>query len=291
MLTRLKNHFCDSNDSKASPVFSALFCLAFSGVFALGGGWARADMSDADYQAALRLAQKKVQRAQSLKLQSVHALSSGVIRNLYGQNYRVGDSWDVAAWSFANTMARMTIEPDHLQSKGGRGGLFHYEVTEVQAGATPSVTLRVTQSEGYGLTKPDARVQSLELRMDDRMNQSAKTYRITDRSGQLRTLPVIPEGVHSTVTGLEMFALDVPELLTAERAQATAIPALPEGLQRVAEAAGYHPDPARSVSYEQDDFFGRGVQAVWQQGQPWPAYLKTSNGVSILIRAGQARSS
>lgn len=264
--------------------------FAFPGIFP---AISRADMSDADYQAALKLVQKKALRLKkwntlsaSVSSPSGNALSSSLIRNLFGRMYRVGDQWDVAAWSFENTMARMTTDPTHLESKGGHGGIFHYEVTSVKTSPEPEVIILVTQLEEFGLKKPDARVRSLNLLMNDRMLQSRKTYRIEDREGKVHAVSVSPEGIHSSITRLELFPLDVPELLTADSRSTQAMPTLPEGLQAIASQASYHPGVDKSLSFDQDDFFGRGIQAIWRQGEPWPTYIKTSNGVSILIRKG-----
>jgi hypothetical protein len=262
-------------------VLSASF--VFSGIFP---AFSHADLSEDAYQAALKAADKKVQRQKSLNSQSANALSSSLIRNLFGRYYQVGDNWDVAAWSFDNTMARMTTDPAHLESKGGRGGVFHYQVIEVKNAPKPEVVIQVTQREEFGLHKQDARVQALKLSMNDTMLQSQKTYVMTDRSGATRSIKVSPDGIHSAITGLELFPLDVPELLTAESTQASSVPELPEGLRGIASQAGYHPAPGKCLWFEQDDFFGRPIQAMWQSGDPWPAYLKTSSGVSILIRKG-----
>jgi hypothetical protein len=264
----------------SSSVLAALTaCLVFPAV-------SHADLSEADYQAALKVAEKKVARQKSLNSQSGNALSSSLIRTLFGRYYQVGDHWDVAAWSFDNTMARMTSDPEHLEVKGGRGGIFHYQVVQVKPAPKPEVVIQVSQLEDFGMKKQDPKVQTLKLTMNDTMNQSQKTYVIADRNGSPKAIRVSPEGIHSSITSLELFPLDVPELLTAESTQASAVPALPLGLQAIASQAGYKPVAASSLWFEQDDFFGRPIQAMWQQGDPWPAYYKTTNGVSILIRKG-----
>jgi hypothetical protein len=252
-----------------------------------------ADMSDADYQAALSLAEKKVARTQghsaaraSLNSQHVNALSSSLIRALFGRTYQVGDHWDVASWSAGNTMARMTNDPEKLQLQTGRTALFRYEVVSVKPAPEPEVVLQVTQLENYGLKKVDARVKRLKLRFNDKMLTSRKTYEMIDSQGVARTLAVSPDAMHSAITPLELFPLDVPELTTAESSRPNALPTLPDALQSIADQTGYRLDLPKSSSFKQDDFFGREIQALWQQGEPWPSYLKTSNGVSILISKG-----
>jgi hypothetical protein len=263
-------------------------------ITALSPAISAADLPDADYQAAHAAAEKKVARTKarasrgsSLNSHHVNALSTSLIRNLFGRVYKVGDRWEVASWSASNTMARMTDDPEKLALRSGRTALFRYEVVSVAPAPSSEVTIQVTQLEGFGLKALDPRVKSLQLRFDDTMAQSRKTYEMTDSKGNLVRLAVSPDAMHSAITGLELFPLDVPELVTAESTTAPdAIPTLPDGLRAVASQAGYRPDLSRASSFRQDDFFGRGVQAIWQKGDPWPAYLKTHNGVSILISKG-----
>lgn len=256
-------------------------------ITAIFPGHSRADLSEEDYQAALKVAQKKVARQKSLNSQSANALSSSLIRTLFGRYYQVGDHWDVAAWSFDHSMARMTSDPESLQAKGGRGGIFHYEVVSVKTAPKPEVVIQVTQRDEFGVKKPDARVETLKLLMNDAMNQSEKTYSILDSAGRAKKIKVSPEGIRSSITPLELFPLDVPELLTAESKSGAPMPELPEGLRAIASKAGFRnvasPD---ALWFEQDDFFGRPIQALWQPGNPWPSYYRTTNGVAILIRKG-----
>jgi hypothetical protein len=192
----------------------------------------------------------------------------------------------VLAWSFDHTMARMTSDPASLDMKGGKGGVFHYEVISVKNDPKPEVIIHVTQREELGVKKPDARVVSLQLLMNDSMNQSAKTYLIKDSQGVAKRIPVSPDGIRSSITPLELFPLDVPELITAESKEASSMPELPVGLKPLATQAGFSTSPDHGLWFEQDDFFGRPIQALWKQGDPWPAYYRTSNGVSLLIRKG-----
>lgn len=284
-------------------IHTRIFCSCFSVMSLITGvfpAFLSADMSDADYQAALSLAEKKVARLKvqndaraSLNSQDVNArsstLTSSRVRSVFGRMYQVGDQWEVASWSAGNTMARMTNDPERLQLRTGRTALFKYEVLSVKPAPdspNPEIVLQVTQLEQFGLKKVDDRVKTLKFRFNDRMLTSRKTYEMIDSQGVVRTLAVSPDAMHSTLTPLELFPLDVPELTTAESARPESPPTLPDSLQAIATQSGYRLDLQKSRAFKQDDFFGRGIEALWQQGAPWPAYLKTSNGVSILISQG-----
>jgi hypothetical protein len=241
---------------------------------------------DAGYQAALKLAQKKVAKQKQFNSQSGSALSTSLIRNLFGRMYQVGDSWDVASWSETNPMAMKSSDAESVAHRRGRTALFHYEVVSVQPAPNQQIVLRVTQVESQAVKKIDPRVTSLKLVFNDRMLQGRKTYEMVDSQGATRLIAVSPNDMHSAITPMEMFALDVPELVTADSRRAQAMPELPDALRALKSGSGLRFDASRALEFEQDDFFGRPVNAIWQQGDPWPAYLKTSNGISILISKG-----
>ena len=257
------------------------FLSLASGVSLVFAGSVQASMSQDEYFAALKIAEKKVQRTQAMRTASANALSSSLLRSLFGRYYQVGDQWDVAAWRFDNPMSRKIGEGDLLKTKAVQGGIFRYEVVQVKNGANPQVNLKVTQLTEQGMVPVDPRVERLSLTMNDKLMQSDKTYYF---KGRAEGVKVSADGLRSGVTTLELFPLDVPEVSTAEKETATAMPELPENVRSVAEKAGYKPDLGRSLWFEQDDFFGRPIQILWQQGDPWPAYFKTTGGVAILLR-------
>ena len=243
-----------------------------------------AAMPEKDYMEALKLAEQKVLREKAAQLaisSSPGALSSTVIGSLYGHYYEKGDQWNVAAFLFDQTEARKISDPDYLKTKIKIGGIFHYEVDSVQTGAKPQVVLKVTQLSAYGLKPVDPHVESLSLTMNDQISQSEKAYSI---QGASEPVKVSPEGIHSAITLLELFPLDVPELLAAKRGTLPSLPQLPDAAGDFAKQVGFKPDLSQSAWYEQDDFFGRPVEILWHHGDPWPAYIKTANGIAILIR-------
>ncbi len=256
-------------------LFSVLFM--FSG---LACSSAMASMPEKDYLEALRIAQRKVDRQAALETgQTGGALSSSWILRLYGKHYAPGDQWDVIAWSFRPPTMRMTGAPDQLRMTA-QAAAFHYKVLSVNGGAHSSVTIEVTQTRNFGLTPPDPRVHRIKLTIENLTASTQKTYHF---EGQPEGALVSNE-IPSTMTPLELFPLNIPELSTARRENAEKVPVLPEFAQDLARKAGFSPQITRATWFHQDDFFGRPVEVLWEEGEPWPSFLRTANGIAILFR-------
>jgi hypothetical protein len=245
-----------------------------------------ANMSDAEYIAALKTAQQKIERERAANAahadgNNSNALSSSLLTKLMGRYYRVGDKWEVAAWNFDNAAMRRTDQPEYLTSKPRRGGVFRYEVVDVRTGAEPQAVIQVTQLNAHGLKPVDGKVERLILTMNDRMLQSEKAYQIAGRITR-----VSPNGIRSSLTPLELYPLDVPELVTAIQLEPEKMPELPPEIARV--VGSRKPDLSQSLWFEQDDLFGRPIQALWERGNPWPSYFKTTHGVAVLLRKDES---
>jgi hypothetical protein len=236
-------------------------------------------MSEKDYRDALKIVSDKIARTHETN--SASALSSPIIKAYFGRYYRVGDSWDVASWEIKNPLMSLTPIANGQSTKVGKGGIFHYEVKEVRNGASPQVVISVKQVSDFGMTPVDPKVEELTLTMSDRFVQTEKAYHL---KGNPEAIQVSPDGLHSRITPIELYALDVPEIATAVHNTPSSMPELPAQVQSLANRTNYHPALDQSTWLEQDDFFGRPVQILWQYGNPWPSYLKTSTGISILIR-------
>jgi hypothetical protein len=237
-------------------------------------------MSEKDYKNALKIVSEKIARVHQTV--SATALSSPIMKAYFGRYFRVGDSWDVASWELKNSLMSLAPVTSTSSPKVGRGGVFHYEVKEVRNGESPTVVISVRQVSDLGMTPIDPKVEELTLTMSDRFVQTEKAYRFKDSPEPVK---VSPDGLRSRITPLELYALDVPEIATAIRNTPSSAPELPAAVQSVANRVGYHPTLDQSTWLEQDDFFGRPVQILWQYGNPWPSYLKTSNSISILLRS------
>jgi len=230
-----------------------------------------------EYQDMLRIAQRKVDRLKALGAGSAGALSTSLVMSVLGRYYQVGDHWDVLAWQISSTMAAMTSEPVKYRYHAGK---FHYEVIEVKPGNPSQVAVRITQETGASLPAADPRVQWLDLTMTSQFSQDSKIYHFRNQNDYSAS----PNGVHSNVSILELFPLDVPDIYTAERSTPSALPDLPVEIKDQATAAGYSAQLSQSSWFDQEDLFGRPVQILWQHGDLWPAYMKTPTGIAILAR-------
>lgn len=270
--------------SKSSTFNHGTFYGILLLTFSVSGASAAATLSqgehDDPYFDALRIAEKKVKRTRPHGI-SANALSSAILQKMLGRNYRPGESWTVAAWHEDPPISRPFARPG-AASVNGHAGIFRYTVKEVSQNG--DATIEVKQIQAFGIPSVDGRIDSLTLQINGASEQLHKIY--TDRSG--RRVKVSPEGIHSGITLLELFPLDVPEISTAEEKTPGTLPALPPRLNAIHARAGAPLDPSRSVWFEQDDFFGRPIQILWQKGDPWPHYLKTPGGIAVLL--GKAES-
>ena len=248
-----------------------------------------AAMPEKDYRDALQVAEKNILRKHqppggsknlSASALSTSALSASTLKMLFGRFYQVGDSWDIAAWIFRNSEMRKTSDPEHTEKKLGPGGSFHYEVIRIRSGTEPEVDFKVTQIPSNDFNPVDPRVSQLNLTMrltaQDQLIQAHKTYSFLN-----------PDIRNNDQTPLQLFPLDIPETLNADPLPKASEPQLPFEIQRIAHKLGFQPSLSESTEFRQDDFFGRPIQILWQHGDPWPVYLRTVNGIAILIRKGR----
>jgi hypothetical protein len=208
---------------------------------------------------------------------------------LLGRSYQVGDSWDVIAWkttsSIAAPFARHDSVEDNPQSTVGQAGLFHYEVRDVKTGADGKIVIRVRQLTELGFVPVDPKVDELILTLNDQLQgQMLQTHKAYHFAGHSELVPVSENGVHSSVSPLELYPLDAPEPESPVETRATQLPILPDPISGIATRLGWNPQLSKTYQLNQEDFFGRSIEMLWQQGDPWPTYLKTPNGIAILLR-------
>ena len=255
-----------------------MMMLSILGIQALMASAAHAALPEDEYKQMLQIAQLKVNRLNALRQGGgQNALSTSLARNILGRYYEAGDVWDVIACKEKSTMAAMDSNPVRYSNKCS---LFHYEVLEVKPGAQTQVKVRVTQKEGYGLKLADPKIEAIDLTWSDQFAQNQKLYHFAHHGSFFAS----PNGVHTSATLLELYPLDVPDIYTAEQLPAPSLPVLPPELQAPAQQAGFSADLNKSVSFDQQDLFGRDIQILWQRGDLWPAYMKTPNGTAILVR-------
>lgn len=267
------------------------FLLVTCGLGSTHSGFA--STSENEYRQSLQIAEQKVARSKillqsgNLSADSSSALSSPTVARFFGRPYRVDDTWVVAAWQSNPGIARMTSDPQSLRGDKGKVGLFQYRVIEVKNSPVPEVSISIRQLNSRETPAPviDERVEKILLKMNDSTIQTHKSYVFKTSDGS-REVTVAPEGLRSRITQLELFPLDVPEVASAAAVSANAFPELPQALQAFFKQRDTALDLGRTLRVEQDDFFGRPVTILWQQGEPWPAYLKTTQGIAILIAKG-----
>lgn len=251
-----------------------------------------------DYARALRIAQRHVERKRNVQnalspQSEVAAVANRPMRGaadayarFRGSEYRVGDTWTVAAQQALPTAMRRTSEPGLLEPSLGPVVLFRYRVVALE----PNLRLEITQAEQPGTAPADARVEKITIEVNAATEQVSKSYHFR---GKQRPAKVSPEGIRSRVSPLELYPLDVPEILTAEISDAKEFPSVPPRLRDTATRLGASlSPPSREAKWmEQDDFFGRPVQLLWRPGDPWPAYLKNAQGLAVLLptRGQEAR--
>ena len=263
---------------RSSPFLLPLFISVFSvSIRAL------ASEREAAYLNDLKIAESKILRFQAPAPEApgtLHSLLLPAPLSPLGRNYRVGDQWDVAAIRTEDSAMRMTSDPQHLTPTSMRIGIFHYEV--IRAGSTrdSEFAIRVKPVVAAGILPIDSRVEAIELSARPGVTQTQKSYFFRGHPNPVR---VIPEALHSSITPLELYPLDIPETLYAESKAPEEFPKLPPEFSRLPIRRA-ETNLSLSLWLEQDDFFGRPIQMLWQKGEPWPAYLKTSSGISILIR-------
>ncbi len=220
------------------------------------------------YLESLKIADRHVQKQKSVS-DRAGALSTSMLRSLYGKYYKIGETWKVAALRSDSTMARKVSDAEQLQPRADRVIILQYEVVDMKNGPNPRAVVEVTQLNEEGYPIVDASVEKIILTIDDQLAESTAKYIFKDTK--------------KTASSLELFPIEVPTLATADQLTRTAAPDLPSALKGVASKHGYNPKLSQSSWFEEDDAFGRAVKILWQHGDPWPAYLKTSNGVSILL--------
>jgi hypothetical protein len=273
-----------------------LFIAASLGLPCLSQGSEPTEHNDSRYDSylrALKIAEKKVLRARAAATAPVvpnaaigtdfSSLSAVTPNEILGRPMRVGDTWDVAMVRTQSTMMRMTTDPRHLKTPRSRVALFRYTVKDVQSSG--ETTIDVTQLREEGFKPVDSRIEHLTLKMNDKTVQTEKKY---FARGSEHPIPVAPDGLRSAMTPLELYPLDVPEILSAEKKAPATFPQLPEELALLRKSRASVVDLSKSIWFEQDDFFGRPVEILWQKGDPWPAYLRTHNGIAILMSKGGA---
>ena len=238
--------------------------------------------SEKQYLASLHDASDKV-RMKKQKNSLSQALSTSLILKLLGRYYQIGDRWRVLSWIYQHSLLPK-LQPSQAESPSfSAGGLFEYEVRDIKPGLKPEITVSITQIAHPELPPVDPQVKELLITLDDQLMEQKKLYVLTHPN---HTLSIPSGGVGPSLSPLGLYPLELPDVLSAEENQKPPLPELPPPLQKWANRFSWKMNRARTTAFQQDDFFGRPIEFFWEKGQPWPSYLKTPRGISLLIESG-----
>jgi hypothetical protein len=238
--------------------------------------------SEKQYLASLHDASDKV-FAKKQKSSLTHALSIPLNQQLLGRAYRVGDRWRVLSWIYRHAILRRIGQPETEESQFSTGGLFEYEVREIKSGFNPEITLSITQIPHPAFPPIDSKVNQLFIVLNDQLIEQKKFYALAQHHDFL-SVPV--PGIGLSLSPLGLYPLDLPDSQNAERFLNPDLPQLPPLLQEWAKRFSWKMNLKLTTRFEQEDFFGRPIQFLWEKGQPWPACIKTPRGISILVESG-----
>jgi hypothetical protein len=205
---------------------------------------------------------------------------SGPVESLSGHAYRAGDEWDtVSYYSIQNALPGGEARTDFAPR--GKISSFHYRVV-----AVAPLKIEVTETTKFGARKTDPKVASVTLDYDTDFHEIGKSYRLIN--GQ--TVNAFVHGMHSRGLPLEIYEIDAPDVTSADpvayQAPEELIASMPTELAAIAHALKFTYDAPETRSMQTVDGFGRAVEFVWPKGSPWPAYVKTERGISLLVGSG-----
>lgn len=265
-------------------------------------------MSEEEYQEALQIAERKVEKKKNQEIQanllrqsdlsgssgspSVNALSAEAVARVFGRFYQPGDAWDVAVWQYKNEHIPAGKSLDHRNDSSYANGtnlkvqyrgLFHYEILNAPPNASTHILIKISEVPDNKIKSVDPSVAFITLTLDNQFKQIRKAYTFKDSAQSVR---VFPDGIRSGMTPLEFLPLDAPDFISAdsEKPSASTLPKLPSAITNFMDELGIRLSLTDSTWYEQDDFFGRPIQALWKKSEPWPVLIKNSYGITVLVR-------
>jgi hypothetical protein len=242
------------------------------------------------YSTALDAAQQFVARQKSKELLkkmrangsqgqalSTAALRFGLVLSPTAPNYKVGDQWTVISHE---TLMMTAAEVTH---ESGKSALFNYEVLTSDS---TGVRIRVTPQVGYGLFSADPNVRYMDMYYSPELKLIKKAYKIRSYADEIE---VSPDNIKIGVSPMEGYPLELPQISDADKdSSCDTTPQLPAKMKQAADEAHYTGYPVISPCWQNYDLFGRHVQSIWPIGQVFPSYMKSTQGISILISQGGA---
>lgn len=206
---------------------------------------------------------------------STAAMRFGLVLAPEAPKYKTGDQWNVISHE---TLMMTAAEVTH---ESGKTSLFHYEVLSSDS---VGVHIRVTPQVGYGLLSADPNVRYMDMYYSPDLKLLKKVYKLRSYADEIE---VSPDNEKVGVSPMEGFPLTLPEISDADKdTTCDATPQLPAKMRGAAAQAHYAGFAVISPCWQNYDLFGRQIQTIWPMGQVFPSYMKTTQGVSILISQG-----
>jgi hypothetical protein len=242
------------------------WCVLVSMISPVFADAARAQQSDAEYLELLAIAQKSVERRREAREQRARArLSRGlgatqVARlGLNRKFYEKGQSWRVVFTPSADPAVAAIVRKELPGTKGGTMKPTEFEYSVLDA-STEEARIQVKQLPGGAPL--DARVDHVVLTIASDFVPRRKEIFYRDGRAPV-VLVYAAEG--PLAMGFEATPLELPNLSEDE-----------------GEAVRDGGVPA--LRFQTQDLFARPVEAVWREGEAWPAEVKTVAGVARLKR-------
>jgi hypothetical protein len=206
---------------------------------------------------------------------STAAMSFGLVLSPAAPNYKVGDQWNVISHE---TLMMTSAEVTH---ESGKSALFNYEVLSSDS---TGVRIRVTPEAGYGLLSADPNVRYVDMYYSTDLRLVKKIYKIRSYADEIQ---VSPDNLKVGVSPMEGYPLELPQISDSDKdTTCDATPQLPAKMKQAADQAHYTGFPVIAPCWQNYDLFGRHVQSIWPTGQVFPSYMKSTQGISILISQG-----
>jgi hypothetical protein len=238
----------------------------------------QADPSQESIRTAMDAVETHIEKQKAKhEIRSTHSLSHEASRLGLAvppavSTYAAGDQWNIVGFQ------ELPLNSPGATSPAGRSAAFHFEVTSVDA---QNIRIRVTPIEAYGLKNIDPRVQYADFTYSKDLKLTSKVYKL---HGYADPIPVSPDNFKVGVSVMEGFPLELPPITDAEKDDAFQAPQFSQTFQTAATQAGYTSVSVMEPCWTTWDFFGRGIQSIWPNGQPFPSLMKTTQGYAVLAR-------
>lgn len=228
----------------------------FISIFASMSLWADDDMAEASRQVA---AAKTRDALLALAAPQTRATAQAQLPRFY----KAGDRWVVAVSHLSHELMRKTDESTDDVALRLDPEFYEFKVLSSSRGlATIEIRPRAEKS----------RVLRTVLLISDKLEIVSKT---SYRNGASSAIAAQSPLIGNVVTGFNPVPLVLPDFAGASL---TRVPPLDT------TSSERHPiDPAKTVRFKEADLFDREVLIDWQQGDLWPARVRTASSLSLLI--------